>query len=102
MAADRQQGRAGGGAVVIGGDLPLTELVNRAVAAAGHSPVGLSGPPEALAETGELELAVYLPAARSRGGEMPDAEDAERETVRGGSLKARTRPATSKPSVEAS
>lgn len=78
MAAEHRHGPPGGGAVVIGGDLALTELVTGAVAAAGRSPAVLSGSPEPLAETGELDLAVYLPAARNRGGEVPDAADAER------------------------
>ena len=66
-----------GGSLVIGGDHPLTQVAAAAVAAAGPPPEVQCGPPASVAEAGPVELAVYLPAARNGGGEVPDMADAE-------------------------
>ncbi len=76
MSAEHERGGSGGTVVVIGGDPPLTDLAARACAAAGDPPVVLTGAPESLAAAAAPELAVYLPAARNGGGEVPDPEDA--------------------------
>jgi 1-acyl-sn-glycerol-3-phosphate acyltransferase/nucleoside-diphosphate-sugar epimerase len=64
--------------VVVGGDRPLTDVAESALAEAGLSPRVHSGSPELLAGAGPFDLAVYLPAARNGGGETPDPNDARR------------------------
>jgi len=78
VAAEHQHGRNAGTGMVVGGDQPLTDVVTRAVAAAGLSPAVHLGVAEELAETAPFDLAVYLPAARNDGGEAPDPDDATR------------------------
>ncbi len=78
MATEHQHGRSAGAGLVVGGDRPLTDVAAGAVAAAGRSPTVHLGSAESLTQSGPFDLAVYLPAARNGGDEVPEPEDATR------------------------